>query len=108
MKRTWMLFLLIALTLSLLLPSGVGAQSGQPTPDDVIAEVNELRASNDLPPYEVDSILMIIAQAQAEYIASTGVVTHFDEDGARPYQRAIKAGYSVAGDLTFGGFFSEN
>src|SRR5688572_814548 len=108
MNRTWMLFTLLALTLGLFLPGGAGAQSGQPTPEDVIEEVNALRASNDLPPYEEDSILMIIAQAQAEYMAGTGVVTHFDEDGARPYQRAIKDGYSVSGDLTFGGLFSEN
>ncbi len=108
MKRYWMLFPLLAWTFSLLLPSGVGAQSGQPSADEVVAEVNALRASNDLPPYEVDSILMIIAQAQADHMASTGIVTHFDEDGARPYQRAIKGGYSVAGDLTFGGLFSEN
>jgi LysM repeat protein len=108
MKQKWTVFLFLTLTLVLLLPRGVEAQSGQPTAEDVIEEVNALRADNDLPPYEVDSILMIIAQAQAEYMASTGVVTHFDEDGARPYQRAIKAGYPVAGDLTFGGFFSEN
>jgi LysM repeat protein len=108
MKQKWTVFLLLTLALGLLLPSGVEAQSGQPTAEDVIEAVNALRADNDLPPYEANSILMIIAQAQAEYMASTGVVTHFDEDGARPYQRAIKAGYPVAGDLTFGGFFSEN
>jgi LysM repeat protein len=108
MEQIRTLFLLLALAFSLSLPSRVRAQSGQPAPEDVIEEVNALRAENDLPPYEADSILMIIAQAQAEYIASTGVMTHFDETGARPYQRAIKAGYQVSGDLTFGGFFSEN
>src|SRR5689334_22129283 len=108
MKRTWIIFPLVMLIVSLLLPSGAGAQSGDPEPDDLIAAVNELRAENDLDPYRVDPTLMIIAQQQAEYMASTGVVTHYGEDGSRPYQRAVKAGYQVAGDLTFGGFFSEN
>lgn len=75
---------------------------------DVIAEVNSLRAENNLIPYQVNSILMGIAQDHAEYLASTGVVTHYGADGSRPYQRAIGAGYSVAGDLSNGGFFSEN
>lgn len=51
---------------------------------------------------------MNIAQSQAEYISSTGVMTHFDVNGLRPYQHAIEAGYSVAGDLSVGGFFAEN
>ena len=75
---------------------------------EVIAEVNALRASSNLPPYQVDTALMTIAQSHADYIASTGVVTHFGADGKRPYQRAIAAGYSVAGDLLQGGSFSEN
>ncbi len=107
MKRIWMLFPLLAWTFSLLLPRGVGAQS-VPSAEEVIAEVNDLRAENDLPPYELDSILMVIAQQQAEFMAGRGTITHFGEDGARPYQRALKGGYAVAGDLTFGGFFSEN
>jgi LysM repeat protein len=50
---------------------------------------------------------MTIAQTHAEYIASTGVLTHFDDKGRRPYQRAIDAGYSVAGNLSTGGLFTE-
>ncbi len=75
---------------------------------DLIAEVNALRALNNLPPYQVNSILMSIAQTHADTIADTGIVTHFDANGLRPYQRAIEAGYSVAGDLSLGGFFDEN
>ena len=67
-----------------------------------------MRASNNLPPYQVNSILMSIAQSHADYIASTGVATHFSVNGEHPYQRAIAAGYSVAGDLSLGGLFSEN
>jgi len=75
---------------------------------DIIAEVNVLRASKDLLPYQVNPILMSIAQAQAEYIAGTGTLTRFDSGGFSPYQRAISAGYSVAGDLSIGGLFFEN
>lgn len=96
----------------LLVPTSVLAQPVQFSTNlsaaEVIAEVNALRASNGLPPYEVNSILMAIAQSHAEYMASSGVMTHYGVDGSRPYQRAIAAGYSVAGDLSRGGFFSEN
>jgi uncharacterized protein YkwD len=74
---------------------------------ELIEKVNELRASKDLPPYEPNSILTSIAQTHANYIASTGVLTHFDNQGKRPYQRAIAAGYGVAGDLSLGGLLTE-
>jgi len=54
---------------------------------------------------------MSIAQSQAEYMAAIGVAsTHIDAQGRRPYQRALAAGYMVAGDLSNGspGWFSEN
>ncbi|HEY2981598.1 MAG TPA: CAP domain-containing protein [Anaerolineales bacterium] len=75
---------------------------------DVIAAVNSLRASNGLPPYTANPILMQIAQAHADYMAATSTVTHYSADGSRPFQRALAAGYSVAGDLSRGGWFSEN
>lgn len=74
----------------------------------LIEAVNALRAANGLPAYRVDPILMTIAQAQAEYMASIGTWTHTGPDGSRPYQRALAAGYLVAGDLSQGGWFSEN
>jgi uncharacterized protein YkwD/LysM repeat protein len=75
---------------------------------DVIDAVNALRAAHGLSPYSLNSTLMGTAQTQANYMASTGTVTHFGADGSRPYQRALAAGYSVAGDLSLGGWFSEN
>ncbi len=76
--------------------------------DELISEVNALRVSNGLPPYNVNSILMQIAQSHANYQASIGTGTHYSADGSRPFQRALAAGYPVAGDLSRGGFFSEN
>jgi uncharacterized protein YkwD len=42
-----------------------------PTAFEVIAAVNALRASHGLPPYLIDPILMMAAQGQADYLAST-------------------------------------
>ncbi len=113
MKRLfWTIIPLLVLALSLLLPKAAGAYPVNfphtATAYDVIAEVNTLRASQGLLPYQVNSTLMTIAQTHAEYQASTGVLSHYSADGSRPYQRAIAAGYPVAGDLARGGFFSEN
>jgi len=103
---------LLFLTSRLLPSERAGAKLAQLVPDpptlEVIVAVNAFRASRNLPAYRVDSILMTIAQTQADYISSTGVITHFSADGLHPYQRAVAAGYSVAGDLLQGGVFSEN
>src|SRR5690606_25143588 len=73
----------------------------------LIAEVNALRASENLPALQVSQILTRTAQTHADYIAGTGVLTQFSADGKRPYQRALDAGYSVAGDISLGGLFAE-
>jgi uncharacterized protein YkwD len=75
---------------------------------ELIDAINALRAANGLPAYNVHPILMGTAQGQASYMASAGTVTHYGPDGSRPYQRALAAGYPLAGDLSRGGFFSEN
>lgn len=69
--------------------------------------MNALRAAHGLPAYEQNSILMGTAQAQADYMASTGTVTHIGPAGTRPYQRGMNAGYPLAGQIP-PGFFSEN
>ncbi len=95
-----MILSLPVLTLSLFLLKPAEAYSRQsslrPTAEEVIAEVNALRSANNLPVYQVNSILMVIAQTQADYIAGKGVITHFGADGSRPYQRAIAAGYATS------------
>ena len=107
------LFLTIVLSFLSSLRSNVQAFAAA-APDystayELIEEVNSLRAERGLSPYIVNSILMSIAQTQAEYVASIGVsTTHLDAYGRLPYQRALDAGYAVAGDLSLRGFFSEN
>lgn len=114
MKNKWLgIFIpLLFFTLSLLPSNGAGARplpfsSYSLAASDLIDAVNTLRESNGLDPYKVDPILTNIAQAHAEYIAGTGVLTHFDASGKRPYQRALDAGYNVAGNLSTGGLFAE-
>jgi LysM repeat protein len=75
---------------------------------ELLDAVNALRINNGLTPYNVNAILMGTAQNQAEYNLSIGQVTHISADGSRPFQRALQAGYPVAGDLSQNGFFSEN
>ena len=71
---------------------------------DLIDAVNSLRASHGLPPYTPNSILMHIAQSQADYLASTGGANgHIGPGGTHPIDRAIAAGYPVSG-----GYISEN
>lgn len=116
MRRLLQLGMMVSLLLMAtgLAPLRTQAKSSAPQPAhassayDLIAAVNNLRASYGLPPYQVNPILMSIAQTHAEYMAATGSVTHYSADGSRPYQRAMAAGYPVAGDLSRGGWFSEN
>lgn len=112
MKQFRKLLLIPFLAVGLLLPRAVQAQPMEShkyqTASDVIDEVNALRTEQGLPPYQVNPILMRIAQSHADYQASKGIVTHYGENGSRPYQRALDAGYPVDGDLSTGGFFSEN
>lgn len=107
----WILLPLLALTLGMLPSEGADARPGHPAPNpsamDLIEEVNALRAANNLPPYQINPVLMRTAQAHAEYIAGTGVPTQFSAGGKRPFQRALEAGYSVGGDLSLGGLFAE-
>ncbi len=103
---------LLFLTVTLLPSEGVFSQpqlfSPHLTASEFIDKVNALRKENALDLYVENPVLMAIAQRHADYIASTGVLTHFDKDGKRPFERAINAGYPVGGDLALGGAFAES
>lgn len=102
---------LLVLTLSWLPSIGAGAQPGAFAPNtgaaELIGKVNDLRISQGLTPYVQNSILMSLAQTHAVYVSSTGVLTNFDQQGKRPYERALEAGYVVAGNLSTGGLLSQ-
>ena len=71
---------------------------------ELVAAVNALRASYGLAPYNVDPILMAVAQAHNNYSISIGSVTHYGPDGSRPRDQAIAAGYGGGATV----FISEN
>ncbi len=96
---SFVIILLLALFLNLMQAS---AQAGDPY--SLIDAVNNLRAANGLPAYQVNNILMSIAQAHSDYQAAIGQVTHTGAGGTRPRDRAAAAGYG--GGRTF--FISEN
>ncbi len=75
---------------------------------DLVNAVNALRAANGLSPYSISSILMYTAQSQADFMAATGMVTHSGPGGVGVTDRILAAGYPLAGDLSLGGFRSEN
>jgi len=78
------------------------------TPYDLINAVNALRASNGLSPYSINSVLMYTAQAHADFMAATGSVSHTGAGGLGVTDRLLAAGYPLGGDLSLGGFRSEN
>lgn len=79
-----------------------------PTAQALVDAINAERAKKNIPPLKVHPILMSNAQKHAEYMASGGGITHEGADGSRPFQRHVAAGYPLAGDLSRGGFASEN
>jgi len=91
-----LILLWLAVWLFLLFGS-IGARPGYAAPAmnvyDLIAAVNQLRAANNLPPYEVNGSLMAAAQAHSEYQASIGQITHTGAGGTHAKDRAIAAGY---------------
>lgn len=89
--------------------ASVAAKPARVTTDasSLIAAVNNLRAANGLPAYSVNDILMGTAQQHADFMSVNGV-SHIGYGGTRPYQRALNAGYPLAGDLSQGGLMSEN
>ena len=78
------------------------------SPQDLINAVNALRASYDLAPYSTSPILMAAAQGHADYMAATGKVSHTGAGGSSVTGRLLSLGYPLAGDLSLGGFRSEN
>lgn len=90
------------------LAAGFPAPAAQSDANTIIQLINQMRVANGLDPLTPNPILMQVAQSHAEYQAATGTITHYSADGTRPFQRALNAGYWVAGDLSRNGWFSEN
>ncbi len=74
--------------------------SSGPSPYDVIAAVNQVRASNGLPAYTINGALMAAAQAHSDYQASIGSTTHSGSGGSDVKGRALAAGYGGGADVS--------
>lgn len=91
MKCHYWLFTL--LLLATILVFGAPATFAQDDVGSLLSRVNNLRAGLGLHAYSVSSALSIAAQQQAQWIASTGSVSHTHPDGSGPRTRAVNAGY---------------
>lgn len=70
--------------------------SAQDATGDILARVNNLRASLGLPAYRINGALSAAAQSQAQWMADSGVISHNRADGSGPRTRAVNAGYPTA------------
>lgn len=78
-----------------------------PTPETavhMIERVNNYRTKLDLPVYYQDQALTQASQWVVDTMVATEFISHYDEDGANPQQRAEKAGYDEhVTEIIFGG-----
>ena len=111
MRKFLFLVTILILTTSLFLPketfASSFAQSSTPTPEEIIEAVNTLRISNGLNPLNTHSVLMQVAQWEANAIAG-GAPGHTRPNGLTLGQWLISLGYPLAGDLSLDGYRSEN
>lgn len=61
---------------------------------DLLGRINGLRASVGQPGYSLNGALSAAANAHAQWMASTGQVSHIQPDGSSPRDRARAAGYT--------------
>jgi uncharacterized protein YkwD len=99
------LIALLALVAAPLDPAaGTEAVAEPASASELIAAVNQFRASYGMSSLKVDPILMAVAEAQNNYSISIGQITHYGPDGSRPKEQAIAAGYGGGATV----FISEN
>lgn len=84
-------------------------QENTPAASELIAAVNNLRQSHGLNALNSHPVLMQVAQSQAEALAATsGSIGHARPGGITLEQQMLMLGYPLSGDLTLGGYRSEN
>jgi hypothetical protein len=88
----------ILLALAALTPGPVQAQAG--TASELISGVNQLRQTQGLAPYSVDSFLMTFAQSHSDYMASLGYWTHTRADGTTAFDHGIKENVAMGMNMS--------
>lgn len=94
-------------------PRGVlarpAAQQEVPSAADLIDAVNALRLSSGLPALSAHTVLMQVAQWEADMLAgSEGAYGHMRPPDMTLGQQLLSLGYPLSGDLTLDGYRSEN
>ena len=89
------------LVLAALLGGSVATTQAQDAVSDLLGRINGLRASLGLPGYTLNGALSAAAANQAQWMATTGQISHTQADGSTPSSRAAAAGYG-------GSWVSEN
>ncbi|MFM8321711.1 MAG: CAP domain-containing protein, partial [Chloroflexota bacterium] len=77
-----------------------GAAAGAPSPYDVIAAVNSVRAAHGLAGFTTNGALMAAAQAHSDYQAAIDSTTHTGSGGTTVKTRALAAGYGGGADVS--------
>lgn len=80
----------------LLLAAVLAAPAAADAQSDLLGRVNALRASLGRAPYSLNGALSSAAQDQAQWMASTGSISHTRPDGSGPRTRAAAYGYPSA------------
>jgi hypothetical protein len=93
MRRKLLRFFILSI---FVLGASVGAVSAQGEAGDLLARINNLRASVGRPGYTLNGALSAAAQSQAQWMADTGEIVHTRPDGSSPRSRAMNAGYPSA------------
>jgi uncharacterized protein YkwD len=96
MSRRFLLAAILLTASAGLATDALASENLQGSPSQVIALINSYRAGSGLPAYQENGILMVTAQGQADYLASTQNSSgdiHAGPGGSRPRDRAFAAGY---------------
>jgi LysM repeat protein len=110
-RKGWAALVLLIMVLgSLRMSEGVlAAPWWQSGPAELINAVNGLRLANGLSALSMHPILMQSAQSQSDALLATeGAVGHTRPNGMTFTQQLLLLGYPLSGDLSLGGYRSEN
>lgn len=89
MMQRWMPFIILALSASFFIRA-------QGSVSYLLSQTNRLRHEKGLPAYVIHSALTAAAHQQASWMAATGRISHTQDDGAGPRERARQAGYPTS------------
>lgn len=84
---------LLLVICSLLLTTVAYPAQAQDVSGDLLGRINGLRGELGLPGYTLNGILSAAAQNQAEWMVTSGQVSHTQPDGSTPSSRAARLGY---------------